>query len=120
MSVNNLLIALSKYFDLKLNQDSLPQEEWQTAMTSAKKYVAEQLNSYIDWRTDGVLEERKRRINTGEGIKIAEGLTSSFLALRALNSAPLPPEEGFSLKELQTWASSYKEWYATLRKEATG
>ena len=120
MSISILLASLEEYLEVK--KDFSTGCACEDDMANARKRFAESLNKYIDWRTDGVLEERRKRINTGDSIKIAEVLSSSFEskaeAIGALNTAPNPPKEGFSSEEFDRWVKTYREWYSVNRKRA--
>jgi hypothetical protein len=122
MSINVLLSALEEYLTVKRDVAAGCQDE--TALVGAKKRFAQALNQYIDWRTDGVLEERKRRISTSRSVKIADLLTSSMdgvtSSVAALNAAPTPPDIDKIANDksgLEAWFKAYQDWYNTTRKK---
>lgn len=121
MSINVLLSALEEYLTVKRDVAAGCQDE--DALLGAKKRFAQALNQYIDWRADGVLEERKRRISTDRSVKLADLLTSSMdgvTSIAALNAAPTPPDIDKIAKDkhgLESWLKAYQDWYNTMRKK---
>lgn len=118
MSVQILLSTLEEYF--KAKEDYAGGCLDNEGLQEAKKRVAQSLNQYIDWRADGVLEERRRRISTNQSVHIADILTSKdsdfTSAISALNSAPLPLQNDIDLKTMQKWMKTYRAWYINERK----
>ncbi len=120
MSINILLSALEEYLEVRRDVSSGCNNE--DALLGAKKRFAKALNEYIDWRTDGVLEDRKRRISTERSVQLADILTSNLedvSLISALNSAPKPPElEHLKDKDnLERWLKAYQSWYNNNRKK---
>lgn len=114
MSVNIFLATLEEY--LKIKKDFKNAHDNEKALLAAIKRFAHAFNAYIDWRTDGVLEERGKRISTGRDLNIAELLTSNAeipVSVVALNAAPSPPEK---LPDEQ-WVAAYNDWYNIIRKK---
>lgn len=118
-----MISALEEYLTTKKDYVSGCGDE--DALLGAKKRFSAALNDYIDWRTDGVLEERRKRISTERSINIADILTSNMKevseAITALNSAPKPPP-AYNLEEWVTngnhkkWFEAYRKWYEIDRK----
>ena len=123
MSIDIMISALEEYLLAKKDYVAGCGEE--AALVSAKKRFAASLNDYIDWRTDGVLEERRKRISTERSINIADILTSNMKevsdAITALNSAPTPPpsysvDEWIKAGNHKLWFEAYRKWYEIERK----
>src|SRR3972149_8644475 len=110
MSINVFLSALEEYLTTK--KDFSTGCENEEALLASKKRVAQALNQYIDWRTDGVLEERKKRISSDRNVKLADLLTSSMdgvTSVTALNSAPTPlPVDMIDKHGLEKWLEVYR------------
>lgn len=94
---------------------------------SARKKFAAVLNDCIDFRVDGVLEERKKRLSSSGAFEVAALLTTGAdidkNSIVALNSAPLPPpniEEWARNGDIKKWMHNYIEWYYTHRKDGLG
>jgi hypothetical protein len=120
MSIHVLLTALEEYLEVRRDVSSGCNDE--DALLGAKKRFAKALNEYIDWRTDGVLEDRKRRISTERSVQLADLLTSNIddvSSIAALNSAPKPPDERLVADKeiLDRWFKAYQDWYNTSRKK---
>lgn len=117
MSIQVLLTTLEEYF--KAREDYAGGCLDKEGLQDAKKRVAQSLNQYIDWRADGVLEERRRRISTNQSVHIADLLTSNMgfnSAISALNSAPLPLQNDIDLETFKNWMKTYRAWYIKERK----
>lgn len=115
MSVDVLLTTLEEYLNAK--KDFISGHVDEDMLRLAKKRFAGALNEFIDFRIDGVLEERKRKIAAEKTIHIEELLTSNVddeVLKDALSSAPPPPK---SLEELGVWIKEYNDWYESVRKE---
>lgn len=118
-----MISALEEYLIAKKDYVSGCGEE--DAVTGAKKRFAASLNDYIDFRTDGVLEERRRKISTEKSVHIADILTSNMKevseAITALNSAPNPPpaydlEDWINAGNHKIWFEAYRKWYEIDRR----
>jgi hypothetical protein len=121
MSVNILLTSLEEYLALK--KDFLNGCGDKKTLNEAKKRFARALNEYIDWRTDGVLEDRRKRI-TNTNISVADLMTSNaemsnLDSIVALNGAPTPPSKEITKtitdQRLKDWLTVYNNWYHTQR-----
>lgn len=116
MTIDVLLIALEEYLNAK--KDFVSGHVDEDMLRMAKKRFASALNEFIDFRIDGVLEERKRKIAAEKTVHIEDLLTSNVTddSLKdALSSAPPPPK---TLNELGAWINEYNNWFETIRREA--
>ncbi len=127
MSVDICLSALEEYFSAK--KDFLAGCGDEESVLRAKKHFSKALNSYIDWRADGVLEERRKRITTEKSFNIADLITMSAaesqeavtFAVTALNAAPNPPpinlDSWMDAGNHKAWFAAYRRWYEGIRRE---
>lgn len=97
----------------------------------AKRNLAEALNTYIDFRIDGVMENRKRRISISTISDILANSTDEDVSLlkTRLLLAPQPLElmgasddQGLvtwmdNYREFEKWMLDYKDWFESVKIE---
>ena len=114
MSIEVLVSALEEYLVAKNDFRAGALDD--ISLQQTKKRLAQALNQYIDWRTDGVIEERQKKLTSQFNTALVNSgsAPANVAALAALNSAPLPPTNE---DDFEKWAEQYMNWYNNERKK---
>lgn len=125
MTIDEILQAIEGFFDTK--KKYLNGEISVETLNEFKKKFITAFNDYIDFRLDGVLEQRKKRDDTQIDLSIPEmnaienqpgAINNIIILFDALNSVPTPPndiETWIKSDNYKSWLRIYTEWHSTKR-----
>jgi hypothetical protein len=120
MRIDVFLAALREYLSAKKDYETGQAE--QRLVDDARRRVAAYLNQYIDSRIYLALEQRRRK-QSSDRIQLADTINSAmkstastFKSMKALSTAPPPPNDPTDKQKMDEWQKSYAEWYENTRK----
>jgi len=112
---------LEEYLTVKKDFDAGCQTE--VELQEVKKRFISALNNYIDWRVDGVIEERVHRDFKKASDQTTDVITTNIgyinASVVALTRAPVPiKNQTLPLRNYMEWMKVYNRWYNKERKKA--